>query len=245
MHSHHHAWLDHVDPRSRVIAAVGFTLLAAVSARIPALLLALAAAAAVTPMAGLRPLAVFRRLGTLNLFMLVLLALMPWGVKGTPIFAIGPLAYTEEGLLRAVVVAIKGNAIVLAMMGLVGTLETSTLGHALLHMYVPDKLIHLLLFTVRYIDVLQREYHRMTAAMKARAFRPRMNLHTYRAYGHLFGMLLVRALDRSQRIVAAMKCRGFRGRFWLLDHFHFSRDDLRFAVLLLSVSAAIAWVQWR
>ena len=61
--------------------------------------------------------------------------------------------------------------------------------------------------------------------MKMRGFRPRMNWHTYRTYGYLVGMLLVRSLERSERIVAAMKCRGFRGRFYLLDHFAFSSAD--------------------
>ena len=82
------------------------------------------------------------------------------------------------------------------------------LGHALGHLHVPRKLAHLLLFTVRYLDVLDREYRRLRAAMKVRSFRPRMSLHTYRAYGYLVGMLLVRSFDRSERMLAAMKCRG-------------------------------------
>ena len=107
-------------------------------------------------------------------------------------------------------------------------------------------LIHLLLFTVRYIDVLHREYLRLAAAMKVRAFRPRMNLHTYATYGNLVGMLLVRSLDRSERILAAMKCRGFQGHFYLLDHFTCSRRDLWFAVasscIVALLVAAECWI---
>jgi cobalt/nickel transport system permease protein len=48
--------------------------------------------------------------------------------------------------------------------------------------------------------------------MKARAFWPRSDLHTWRSLGYLIGMLLVRSLERAERILKAMKCRGFDGR---------------------------------
>jgi cobalt/nickel transport system permease protein len=73
--------------------------------------------------------------------------------------------------------------------------------------------VHLFLFTVRYIAVLGREYQRLRTAMKARGFRMRCDLHTWRSIGYLFGMLLVRSLERSERILAAMRCRGFQGDF--------------------------------
>ena len=50
-------------------------------------------------------------------------------------------------------------------------------------------------------------------------------------YGNLVAMLLVRSLERSERIMAAMKCRGFRGRFHIMRHFEFENRDLIFACL--------------
>ena len=109
----------------------------------------------------------------------------------------------------------------------------------------PEKVVHLLLLTVRYVGVLQRESQRLRIAMKARGFRPRMNGHTYRSYGQLVGMLLVRSLDRAERIVAAMKCRGFRGHFYLLDHFAYSTArDLPFAAIALATLLAVAGMEW-
>jgi cobalt/nickel transport system permease protein len=57
-------------------------------------------------------------------------------------------------------------------------------------------------------------------------------------------MLLVRSFDRAERIVAAMKCRGFRGRFYLLDHFHYSWGDLPFAIVSLTVLGALICAEW-
>jgi cobalt/nickel transport system permease protein len=78
--------------------------------------------------------------------------------------------------------------------------------------------------------------------MKTRGFRPRLSSHTYRTIGYLVGMLLVRSLDRSERVMAAMKCRGFRGQFYLLDHFAFSRWDIWFSVV--AASALVLLTLW-
>jgi cobalt/nickel transport system permease protein len=140
-------------------------------------------------------------------------------------------------------IALKGNAVVLTLVVLLGTIDAVTLGHTLHHLRVPEKLTHLMLFTVRYLDVLHREYLRLRAAMKARGFRPRLDRHTYRSFGYLVGMLLVRSLDRAERIAAAMKCRGFRGHFFLLDHFAFSRRDVPFCLASLTLLLLLVFME--
>ncbi len=232
--------LDRFDPRARILAALAFAIAVTVAGRIATLALALAFAAAAAGLAGLSPGDVLRRLAPLNFFMLLLLLIVPLAAEGKPLATLGPLHYSREGFWLAIAVALKGNAIVLAIVALVGTMDLIVLGHALHHLFVPDKLVHLMLFTVRYVDVLRREYGRLAAAMKARGFRPRMSRHAYRTYGYLVGMLLVRSLDRSERIMAAMKCRGFRGRFYLLDHFALSRRDAYFGAAAAAVVLLLA-----
>lgn len=234
-----------LDPRVRIAAATAFSLVVALSNRFAVLGLGLAIAGAAVAGARLAPAAVMRRLAPLNGFMLLLLMVLPWSVAGAPLARLGPLGWSHEGFCLAAAIAIKGNAVVLMLMVLVGTLDVITLGHALRHLWVPEKLVHLLLFTVRYIDVLERERQRLTAAMRIRGFRPRMDLHTYRSYGYLVGMLLVRSLERAERIVAAMHCRGFRGRFYLLDHFACTRADLRFGAAAALILSTLAWLEWR
>lgn len=106
------------------------------------------------------------------------------------------------------------------------------MGHALFALKTPARLVHLMMFTIRYIDVLREEYQRLRTSMKLRGFRPRSNWHTYRSYGYLVGMMLVRAIERSERILTAMKCRGFNGRITLLEGFQLRRSDLAFAAAL-------------
>ncbi len=238
------SYLGRVDPRLRVIAAVVFSVVVAVADRFEVLATALAASVLGLAFSGMSLRAVRRRLAPLNVVLLIMAVLLPLTTQGTSAIEIGPLAFSGKGLALGAQIAVKGNAIVLALLALLGSIDATSLGHALSHLRVPDKLTHLLLFTVRYIDVLHREYGRARAAMKVRGFRPRMDRHTYRSYGYLVGMLLVRSFDRAERIVAAMKCRGFRGRFYILDHFACSRRDVPFCVTSLAILSVLVLLQW-
>ena len=239
-----HAYLATVDPRARVLAALGLSLLVVVAGRFSVLGAALAAAVVVCGLSGLPIRVVLKRLLPLNALMLALLLLLPLTTSGTPLATLGPLRFSREGLRLGAAIALKGNVVMLTLLALLGTMDAGTLGHALSHLRVPDKLTHLLLFTVRYLDVLHREHLRLRAAMKVRGFRPRMDRHTYRTFGYLVGMLLVRSFDRAERILAAMKCRGFRGRFHLLDHFAFSRRDVPFCAASAMVLLLLVTLEW-
>jgi cobalt/nickel transport system permease protein len=240
--AHGDSVVHRLDPRARVLAAAGFAVLVALTGRLEALAPALGLALVLAVRARLPALPVFKRLAGLNAFMLLLWLLLPLTTPGATVLLVGGASLSREGLLLAAAITLKANAIVLALTALLSTLELTVLGHALWHLRVPEKLIHLLLFTVRYIDVLHHEYHRQRDAMRVRCFRPRMDRHTYRTVGYMVGMLLVRSLDRSERVLAAMKCRGFRGRFFVLHHFAFARRDAVFAFVSLLALCALGWL---
>ena len=222
------SYLAQVDPRARIAAAVILALVVAAVRSVPATALGVAAGAGLVVAARISPANLFRRLLPLEILLAVLMVVLPWP------------AYSREGLMLATVVALKANAVVLAAAALIGTMDAVTLGHALAHFQVPQKLTQLLLFMVRYFDVLGREYARLRAAMRVRCFRPAMNGHSYRMFGYLVGMLLVRSFDRSERVLAAMKCRGFRGRYYLLDHFAFApRRDGPFCAAMFVLVAIL------
>lgn len=229
------SWLTRRDPRTRVLSAVLFSLAVVSLTQLPLLALALTGSVVIAVAAGLRPLMLVKRLAALESFMLVALVLLPFTTAGTTLFELGTLSASQEGLHLAAAIMLKANAVVLALMALVGTLEPVVLGHTLARLGVPRKLAHLFLFTVRYIDVLHEEYQSLRRAMRARAFVPCSSFHTWRSLGNLLGMLLVRSLERSQRIMAAMKCRGFHGQFHLLNEQCWQwRDSL---LLLFAITA--------
>jgi cobalt/nickel transport system permease protein len=109
---------------------------------------------------------------------------------------------------------------------------------------VPKKIVHLFFFTYRYIHVIYREYLRLVNAMKARGFRPGTNMHTYKTYAYLVGMLLVRSSDRAERVRNAMLCRGFRGNLYSLSTFSMKREDVISLILMLGLILALGVLEW-
>lgn len=226
------------------MAALVFSVVVAVGVRLGMLAAALGVGLAVAAVARLRPADLARRLIEVNLFILLLWVFLPFTYPGEALAAIGPLTATREGVTFAGAVTLKANAIVLVSTALVATVDLARLGHALYHLRLPATLIHLFTFMVRYFDVLHREYVRLRNAMRVRGFRPRTNRHTYRTYAYLVGMLLVRSFDRSHRVMAAMKCRGFRGQFYVLSHFTAARRDFVFGLAWFVVVAALGAMEW-
>jgi cobalt/nickel transport system permease protein len=224
-----------VDPRARIIATLAFAATVAFLNHLPPIGLALAIAVAAALASGLALRPVLRRLLALEGFMLVLLIVLPFSVPGQAVMRFGPLVMSVEGLALAVAIALKANAIVIAILSQLGTLEPVHLGHGLAHLGVPRKLVALLLLTVRYIAVFQDEYGRLRRAMRARGFQVTSSRHSWRSLGWLVGMLLVRSNDRGNRVLQAMKCRGFTGRFPILDNLRFAAQDGNY----LAVAAAL------
>jgi len=224
-----------LDPRTRIVAAVAFGVVTVALQSLWVLLLPLALALAALVAARLPPGPTLRRMAMMDGFIIFLLLLLPFTVPGEAAFSVLGWPVSWAGLEKAASIGLKANAVVLMLLSLVGSMDPTTLGHALARLRVPEALVHLLLFTVRYIAVIDDEYRRLRRAMKTRGFRPRSNLHTLRSLGYLIGMLLVRALERSERILQAMKCRGFTGRLPLMDTLRFSAHDAVFGLALASV----------
>ena len=157
------------------------------------------------------------------------------------VFHIGILQASREGIYQALLITLKSNSILLMVTAMLGTSQIFSLVHALSHLHVPDKLVHLFFFCFRYIHVIDDEYHRLLKAMKIRGFHPGTNVHTYRSYSYLLGMLLVRSFDRSRRIMQAMKLRGFRNKFYILHHYEMKSCDYVMALsgLFLSTFALV------
>jgi cobalt/nickel transport system permease protein len=202
-----------LDPRTRLILALAFALTVVMVDSLTALTGALGGAVILAILARLSIGQTMRRLLALEGFMVAVLVLLPFTIPGRVVAEPLGFSVSAEGLTQAAAIALRANAVAVAMLALLGTMDVVALGRALARLGAPSRLVLLFLFTVRYVAVLEREYLRLRLAMRARAFRPTAGLHCWRSIGYLFGMLMVRSLERAERIDAAMRCRGFTGRF--------------------------------
>jgi cobalt/nickel transport system permease protein len=129
-------------------------------------------------------------------------------------------------------------------MALVTTMNFSILGYALNWLHVSDKIVHLLLMTYRYVFVIDQEYQRLIRAARIRGFQPRTNLHTYKTYAYLVGMLLVRSTVRADRVYKAMLCRGFKRKFYCLHEFKAGKHERLFAAAMAGVILVLIYLEW-
>ena len=238
-----HGAIGGLDPRVRILATCLFAIVTVALSTIPALLAAFAVSIGLLLMARLPLRRTLKRMAMMDGFIIFMLVLMPFSMPGDVIFTVFGFPASWQGLWRAVEIALTANTVILALMVLVGTMEPVTLGHALYRLRCPETLVHLLMFTIRYIEVLREEYLRLRGAMKIRGFRPGTNWHTYRSFGYLVGMMLIRAIERSERILEAMKCRGFSGKMLMLREFRFARRDRDFALCMVALCLALILVE--
>jgi cobalt/nickel transport system permease protein len=233
------SFVHRMDPRTKILTALVFSVLVALNGSVGGCAAASAFPIALIALARISVKRVLMRLAVVNGFVLFLWFFVPFTSQGEVVYTVGPLNVYREGLHQALLMTLKSNAIVLTLIALLGTSPVFSLVHALSHMAVPDKLVHLFFFCFRYIHVIHAEYHRLANAMKMRRFKPRTTMHTYRSYAYLVGMLLVKSFDRSARIFAAMKCRGFQGRFYILHHYEMKRCDYLLAATSLVFSGIL------
>ncbi|MFA5663382.1 cobalt ECF transporter T component CbiQ [Castellaniella sp.] len=155
----------------------------------------------------------WKRLLHLEGFLILLLITLPFTIPGGELLRLGPFVATVEGLARALVLACKVTASVLLVSLMFASADVPSLGAALRGLHVPEALVRLFVAVVRYLALIQSEFLRLRESMRARAFVPRSSRHTWRSYGYLLGMLLVRAMERADRVEEAMRLRCYSGRF--------------------------------
>jgi cobalt/nickel transport system permease protein len=238
------SFIHRLDPRVKALAAFGFAITTALADRPAALASAMAIAVALALAAKLPGRAVAGRLAVVNGFVLLLWVMLPFTYPGEPLLHIGPLAASRAGVEYALLITVKSNAIVLACIALLSTTHMVDLGRALSRLRVPDKLVHVLLFMLRYLGEAWREYQLLSTAMKLRSFRPRTTLHTYRSYANMMGMLLVSSYSRAEAVYGAMLCRGFGGTFHSMDDFRMTGRDVLFGASMAGALVVIAVLQW-
>jgi cobalt/nickel transport system permease protein len=209
--------IGHVDPRFRIVCTIVFAVFVVSATSWQAACATILAAAVMVALSSLEWAKTLKRVLAMDGFIFATLLLLPFTYPGDIVFTLWGHTASHQGIDQAIMIGLKANAVIFMVMALLGSLGSTDLGRGMMGLYMSTKLTTLLMFTVRYIDVLHQEYLRLRQAMRARAFHLRSNRHSWKMMGYLVGMLLVRAHDRSERIVWAMKCRGFHG------HFHFTR----------------------
>jgi cobalt/nickel transport system permease protein len=125
-----------------------------------------------------------------------------------PILTIGMITITG-GMVSFVSILLKTVLTVTAVLILIATTPLPVISKQLARIGIPSLIVFLLIMTYRYISVLIEEVSTMVTAYTIRA--PRQKFVKMKDMGSFIGHLLLRSMDRAERVFAAMKCRGFNG----------------------------------
>ena len=237
------SFVHKLDPRIRVVLTSVYAFVVALSYDFFVLVLALVLSLVLVVCSRVSLTAVFKRIVWVNAFILLLWLLMPFTFKGDVWTHVGSFAIFRPGVVLAAQITLKSYAILLAFIALIATMSFATLGHALYRLKVPEKIVHLLLMTYRYVFVIEQEFLRLLRAAKIRGFKPGTNSNTYRTYSYVIGMLFVRAAARAERVHQAMLCRGFKGRFYSLQEFRSGSTSWIFALIMTAMIMAMVFME--
>lgn len=245
VYSDKRSWVHRLDPRARIIAAVSASAAISLCHSPRSLGFALAASVVSVIVARVPIPALLQRTVPLNGLLSFLCASLLFFTPGATLFSIAAMHATREGLGQCIVVVLKANAIVLLLAALLGSIELVDLGHAMSRLKVPPVLTHIFLFTIRYMSLMLAEFERLSRAAQLRGFTPGANRHTLRTTGYMIGMMLVRSYARGERILNAMRLRGYNGTFAFEGELAFHPRDGVFAILSTAAIGVLLGLEWK
>ncbi|MDQ4037271.1 MAG: cobalt ECF transporter T component CbiQ [Actinomycetota bacterium] len=146
---------------------------------------------------------------------LVFALILPFVARGPQIEILG-VAVSEQGVLAGLALLMKATLSVVASIVFAATTTPAETVRGLERLRLPQILIQILTFMLRYLEVVGGELKRMRIARESRAFSAR-HLGQLRILGHVAGALFIRSYERGERVHLAMLSRGYAGRLPMLD----------------------------
>lgn len=134
-----------------------------------------------------------------------------------PFIATGPrtavlgLSLSEPGLVAAFGLLAKGTIGVSLSLTFAATTEPQDILRGLERLRMPDLIVQIMGFMIRYLDVVTAELSRMIVAMRSRGCDPRYPRH-WPVLARTMGALFIRSYERGERVHLAMLSRGYDGR---------------------------------
>ncbi|HGY12015.1 MAG TPA: cobalt ECF transporter T component CbiQ [Desulfobacterales bacterium] len=240
------SFIHQLDPKIRIMASIVLSFATALCDNLFIAGFYFVISSILITMASLKWMDVILRLKPLFWFLLMIWIILPLTFEGETIFQYSWLKISGSGVILCGKITIKSIAILLLFTALIATMTIASLGNGLHRIHVPDKMVFLLLMSYRYISVIEEEYRKLLRAAKFRGFRPGTNLHSYKTFAYLAGMLFVRASVRAQRVYQAMLCRGFNQKFHTLDVYLPNRLNSLFlmGIFAASLSLVIFEIIW-
>ena len=211
LHFHGHSPVHRAPAHRKLVALVAFMLVVVATPRdwYPAYLGYLAVLAVVIGVSRVPPLYLLKRM-VIEVPFVVFAVLMPFIATGPRTEFLG-LTVSESGLVAAFALLAKGSLGVLASLTLAATTEPQDVLDGLRRLRMPDLLVQIMGFMIRYLDVVTADLGRQLTAMRSRGCEPRSPRH-WPALARSLGALFIRSYERGERVHLAMLSRSYESQ---------------------------------
>lgn len=140
----------------------------------------------------------------------VFAVLLPFLSLGPRIEVLG-ISVSAPGLLAAWTLLAKATLGVLAGLTLAATTQPVDIVRGLERLRLPDIMVQIMSFMVRYLEVVGDDLRRQQIALASRGFSARNPRH-WSTLARSLGALFIRTYERGERVHLAMLSRGYTGR---------------------------------
>lgn len=211
LHYHAHSPVHRAPAHLKILALLGFMIVVVATPRdwYPAFGAYLLAIAVVVGLSRVPPTYLLKRT-VVEVPFVLFAVLLPFVATGPRTEVLG-VTVSEHGLEAGIALLIKGTLGVLASLTLAATTEPQELLLGLERLRLPQQLVQIMAFMVRYLDVVTGEMHRMRIARESRGFSARNPRH-WPVLARSAGALFIRSYERGERVHLAMLSRGYTGR---------------------------------
>ncbi len=210
LHYHGHSAIHRAPVHLKLVTLVGFVLLVVATPRDwYAAYAGFLVVVIATIVAARVPLLYIVRRMVIEVPFLVFAVLMPFVATGPRTDVLG-LSVSEPGLLAAWGLVAKGTIGVMSSLTLAATTEPSEVLLGLRRLRMPELIVQIMGFMIRYLDVVSADLGRMLVAMRSRGAEPRSPRH-WPALARTLGALFIRSYERGERVHLAMLARGYDG----------------------------------
>ena len=211
LHYHGHSPVHRAAAHLKIVAVLTFMLVVVATPRTAYAAFAGYAVALLVVVALSRvPFGYLVRRMVIELPFVVFALLVPFVAVGPEVDVLG-VSLSEPGLVAAAGLLMKGTLGVVAALTLAATTEPTDLVRGLERLRMPDLLVQITGFMVRYLEVVLGEFSRMRTAMLSRGVDPRSPRH-WPVLARSLGALFIRSYERGERVHLAMLSRGYDGR---------------------------------
>ncbi len=244
LYLHGHSWVHRVPAHVKVVTLLLFVLVVVATPGTLrwtflgyAFLLAIVARIAEVSLA-----TILRRM-SVEIPFLLFAVLMPFISTGPRVEVLW-FSLSVRGLEAAFVILVKASLGVIASIILAATTSSHDLLLGLQRLRMPDLIVQIASFMIRYAEVISGEMSRMSIARQSRCFEAR-GPRQWRVLGQSAGALFIRSYERGERVHLAMLSRGFQGRMPLVSNTAALPAQWWLALTLPLAAALVLLISWR